>query len=232
MLLSIVVPCYNEENTILEVLERIYQVPLEPLGIKKEVIVVDDASTDSTWEILKNAQKKYSLKLLRHEKNMGKGWAIRTAIKEVTGDIVVIQDADLEYNPQDYPKLLEPIISGKAKVVYGSRNLQKNPRSSFFFYWGGKFLSFLTNFLYGTKITDEATCYKALDTKLLKSLNLECKRFEFCPELTTKIAKRGYAIYEVPISYSPRSIKEGKKIRWRDGMEAAWTLIKYRFHEK
>lgn len=227
MILSIIIPVYNEKDTILHILQKVLSV-----NIEKEIIIVDDGSTDGTREILKNLQiPNVRLKVIFHEKNLGKGMAIRSAIKEVKGDIVIIQDADLEYDPNEYPKLIEPILQGKAKVVYGSRVLKKNPKASFLFYLGGRFLSFLTNLLYGTKITDEPTCYKVFSADVLKSINLECRRFEFCPEVTAKIAKKGYKIIEVPISYRPRSVKEGKKIRWRDGFYAVWTLIKYRFKD-
>lgn len=262
MILSIIIPVYNEKNNILKIIEKVINVKID-----KEIIIIDDGSTDGTREILKklkidNASVSVStethkelktklstptneyrdeqnismlenekLKIIFHEKNLGKGFAIRTGIKEVKGDIILIQDADLEYDPNEYYKLIEPILQGKTEVVYGSRVLKKNPKASLIFYLGGRFLSFVTNFLYGTKITDEPTCYKVFSTKLLKSINLECKRFEFCPEVTAKIAKKGYAIFEVPISYNPRSVKEGKKINWRDGVEAVWTLIKYKFKD-
>jgi len=150
-------------------------------------------------------------------------------LKHITGDIVIIQDADLEYDPSDYPQLLEPILNGKAKVVYGSRILGGGKKSYWSFYLGGRLLSFLANLLYDARITDEPTGYKVFRTDVIKNINLKCERFEFCPEVTAKVRKKGYRIYEVPIHYAPRSIKEGKKINWRDGLEAIWTLIKYRF---
>lgn len=224
MRVSIIIPCFNERNTVSEIIKKLIAIPYD-----KEIIVVDDGSTDGTVEILKEFNFN-PVKLLFHGVNIGKGSAIRTALKSVSGDIVVIQDADLEYDPNEYHKLIEPIISGRAQVVYGSRILKKNnPICSRKFYIGGRFLTFLANLLYKANITDEPTCYKAFEVSLLNSLNLRCNRFEFCPEVTAKIRKRNIPIYEVPISYNPRKLKEGKKIGWRDGIEAVWTLLKYRF---
>ncbi|MBM3233805.1 glycosyltransferase family 2 protein [Candidatus Pacearchaeota archaeon] len=227
MKLSIIIPAYNEEKTIKEIIEKVKKVKLP---IKKEIVVIDDCSKDNTSEILKKIK---GIKVVRHpgNKNLGKGRAIRTGLKNITGDIVIVQDADLEYNPEDYNKLLEPIIKGRAEVVYGSRNLGKgkNEHSYTSFYIGGVFLSKLANLLYRIKITDEATCYKMMKADIIKNLNLKCKRFEFCPEVTAKIAKKGIKILEIPIYYSPRKMAEGKKIKWKDGVEAIWTLIKYRF---
>jgi len=169
------------------------------------------------------------IKIILKDKNEGKGVAIREGLKYVNGDIVVIQDADLEYEPSDWIKMLEVIEEKKAEVVYGSRVLGKGKKSSLVFYLGGRILSAITNFLYIAEITDEPTCYKMFRTEIIKSLNLKCKGFEFCPEVTAKVRKKGIKIYEVPIQYHPRSIKEGKKIRWKDGFVAIWTLIKYRF---
>lgn len=229
MKLSIIIPVYNEKNTILEILKKIETNNLTDLGFEKEIIIVDDGSTDGTLEILKGLEKNY--KIIYHPKNQGKGAAIRTGLKYATGDYTIIQDADLEYDPKDYKKLLECAIKNNAQVVYGSRNLNpKNKYSSLLYYLGGVFLTFLTNILYNAKITDEATGYKLFKTEFLKSIPLDSKGFEFCPEITAKIAKRKIKIYEVPISYYPRSIKAGKKIKWwKDGLKAAWALIKYRF---
>jgi glycosyltransferase involved in cell wall biosynthesis len=224
MKLSIVIPCYNEKDTILELLKRVEAVDLGE--IEKEIIIVDDKSTDGTRELL---AENTSHKVVFHECNMGKGYALRTGFKHVTGDIVIVQDADLEYDPNDYRQLVEPIADGKAKVVYGSRERQRNLRGGAIFFLGGKFLTFLTNLLYGSRLTDEPTCYKVFDRELLQSIPLTCKRFEFCPEVTAKVLKRGIKIEEEPISYYPRSKIEGKKINWRDGIEAVWTLFKYRF---
>lgn len=226
MKLSIIIPVYNEDKTIGELIRIVKGVGLK--GIKKEIIVVDDNSKDKTVEKLKKIN---GIKLILHRENLGKGAAIRTGVKHVTGDIVIIQDADLEYDPHDYYKLIKPIIERKAKVVYGSRRLKKENKkhSGFSFYLGGLILTAIVNLLYGIKITDEPTCYKVFRADILKGINLKCNRFEFCPEVTAKVAKKGIKIYEVPISYFPRSIKQGKKIKWRDGIGAIWTLLKYRF---
>jgi len=229
MKLSIIIPVYNEKNTIIEILKKIELVNLDNLGFEKEIIIIDDGSTDGTSEMLAgNFEKKY--KIIFHSKNQGKGTAIKSGLKFVSGDYIIIQDADLEYDPRDYQKLLECALKNKAVVVYGSRILnRKNKSSSFLYYLGGTFLTCLTNFLYGIKITDEATGYKMFKTDFLKAIPLKSKRFEFCPEITAKIAKKGIKIYEVPINYYPRQKKEGKKINWKDGLKAVLTLIKYKF---
>ncbi|GAB2619566.1 glycosyltransferase family 2 protein [Emticicia oligotrophica] len=224
MLLSVLIPAYNEINNIQNILNKIGEV-----DIPMEIIVVDDGSTDGTRELL-NTLKSDKIKVVFHEKNQGKGGAIRTAIAHSKGDIIIIQDADLEYDPQDYFKLIPVIESGKEKVVYGSRFLNKQNKHSYFsFFLGGQVVTWITNILYFQNLTDEPTCYKVFDAKLLKSIKLNCTGFEFCPEVTAKIAKLGYKIPEVPISYYPRSISEGKKINWKDGVEAIWVLFKYRF---
>ena len=228
MTLSIIIPVFNEKNTILEIFKRIEKVNFNDFSFKKEIIIVDDGSTDGTRDILKKLEGDY--RIIYHPKNRGKGAAIRTGLKESSGDYVIIQDADLEYDPQDYKKLLEYALKNNAQVVYGSRQLNhQNEFSHLSFYLGGLFLSWLTNLLYRTKITDESTCYKLFKAETLKSIPLKCQRFEFCPEVTAKIAKRGIKIYEVPINYNPRHKKEGKKIRWKDGLEAIWVLLKYKF---
>lgn len=227
MKLSVLIPVYNEEKTIKKVINLVKK--SDTGSVKKEIIVVDDGSTDKTLEVLKRIK---GVKLMAHKKNSGKGAAIRTAIRHATGDIIIVQDADMEYDPNDYKALIKPIIEGKAKVVYGSRRLKKENRkhSGFSFYLGGIGLTVITNILYPQlHITDEPTCYKVFRADVLKSLSLRCKRFEFCPEVTAKIARKGVKICEVPISYYPRSVKEGKKINWRDGIEAIWTLLRYRF---
>lgn len=225
--LSILIPVYNEENTVSNVISVIKEVPLG--AVKKEIIVVDDGSSDNTLSVLKTIQ---GIKLIEHHKNSGKGTAIRTALKHATGDIIIIQDADMEYDPHDYPALIKPVLENKAAVVYGSRRLKKTNKqhSGFFFFLGGVGLSRLTNILYpNAGITDEPTCYKVFRADVLKSIQLRCERFEFCPEVTAKVLKKGYKIHEIPVSYHPRNIQNGKKIKLRDGIEAIWTLIKYRF---
>jgi len=226
MKLSIIIPCYNEKQTILKILKRINNVAIP--DIEKEIIIIDDASTDGTRDLLKRNNKKY--KVIFHKKNQGKGSAIRSGLNEATGSIILIQDADLEYNPEDYAKLIQPILHNEAKVVYGSRerNKENKQHSGLQFYIGGLFLTWLTNFLYGSKLTDEATCYKVFDAKILKEISLKCRRFEFCPEITAKILKQGIKIKEIPISYNPRKKTEGKKIGFLDGLHAIWTLIRYR----
>jgi glycosyltransferase involved in cell wall biosynthesis len=224
---SIIIPVFNEKSTILEILKSIEETNLERLGFQKEIIIVDDGSTDGTKEILKNLEKKY--KIIYHSKNQGKGRAIKTGLNEVSGDFVIIQDADLEYHPKDYEGLLRLILEKKISVVYGSRWLNsKNFHPHKLFYWGGLFLTFLTNFLYGQRLTDVLTGYKLFKTKLLKEINLEYSGFEFCCEVTAKISKKGIKIFEVPISYFPRQ-KELKKIKIFDGFKMLFVLLKYRF---
>jgi len=230
MILSILMPAYNEESTIEEILRRIQKSDIK--HIKKEIVIVDDGSKDNTAKIVKRLMKKWkNIKFIQHKKNQGKGAAMRTAIKHASGDIAIVQDADLEYDPNDYWRVIEPIVNGSAQVVYGSRRLEKQHKkhSGFLFFLGGWSLTWITNILYLIRITDEATCYKAFKLNLLKSIPLACKRFEFCPEVTAKVAKRGIKIKEVPISYYPRSVEEGKKINYKDWFEAVFTLIKYRF---
>ena len=226
--LSIIIPVYNEERTLETILDKVKKVRLK--NVKKEIVIVDDASTDQTKEILKKIKGK-SIKVIYHKRNMGKGFAIRTALNHTTGNIVIIQDADLEYDPQEYSNLIKPIIENKTKVVYGSRLLgrKKSRYARFVYYIAGKSLTIITNLLYGTKITDEPCGYKVFKSSIIKNINLKCKRFEFCPEVTAKISKKGIKIYEVPTSYNPRSRKEGKKIKFTDWLEAVYTLLKYRF---
>jgi glycosyltransferase involved in cell wall biosynthesis len=224
MKLSVIIPVYNERATIEEILKRVLAVEMD-----LEVVVVDDASTDGTREYLQSLSP-LQIKILLHPQNRGKGAAIRTGLSQAGGEAVIIQDADLEYDPQDYHKLLAPIIQGKAEVVYGSRFLDAgNPRRGRFHYWGNRTLTWFTNLLYGGKLTDEATCYKVVKMELLRSLDLRCERFEFCPEVTAKILRKKIPITEVPITYFPRSFAEGKKIRLQDGFEALFTLLRYRF---
>lgn len=224
MKLSVIIPAYNESNTIEEVIRRVKAVELD-----KEIIVVDDCSTDGTFEKLRQIE---GIILIQNECNSGKGMAIRRALQEVTGDIVVIQDADMEYDPQDFPALIEPIVSGKADVVYGSRFLSGKPKMRLSNYLGNRVFAFLASILFGRRVTDEATCYKAFRSEMLLGLKLTCRRFEFCPEVTAKLLKRRDTRYtEVPISYTCRTFDEGKKIGWWDGVICIWTLVKYRILE-
>ncbi|MFA6029888.1 MAG: glycosyltransferase family 2 protein [Elusimicrobiota bacterium] len=222
--LSIVVPAFNEARTIRGVVERLLALKLP---VRLELLVVDDGSTDGTADAL-SVLRDARLKVLRHPKNRGKGAAVRTALEQATGDYLLVQDADLEYDPEDIPRLLELAAAG-APAVYGSRILRtENPASYRRYYWGGRFISLWTSLLFLTRITDEPTCYKLVRTELLRSLDLQCTGFEFCPEVTAKLLKRGHLIVETPIRYRPRSIEEGKKIRWKDGVIALWTLLKIR----
>lgn len=222
MKISIIIPVFNEEKTITEIIRQIQMVK----GLSKEIIVVDDCSTDDTIKVIKDIK---DLIIIRHQKNQGKGAAIRTGIAKANGDFVLVQDADLEYDPQDILSMIKPIIQGKAEVVYGSRFTGPR-RNMFFWHWmGNQFLTLVTNILYNTTLSDMETCYKLIPLKLIKSLNLRAKRFEFEPEVTAKILKRNIRIWEVPVSYAGREYNEGKKITWRDGIPALWTLIKYRF---
>ncbi|MCX5783464.1 MAG: glycosyltransferase family 2 protein [Elusimicrobia bacterium] len=225
MKLSVIIPSYNESATLLRCVAAVYE---KNPGRDMEVILVDDGSTDDSAEIAQKINFP-GFKYLRHKKNMGKGMAVRTALRVAQGEMIIIQDADLENDPADYANVLAPIESGRAQVVYGSRTLNPANKKSFgLFYWGGRLVSFWTNLLYGSHITDEATCYKAFKAGLLKSLNLKCERFEFCAEVTAKILRKKIPICEVPISYAPRSLKEGKKIRYRDGIKTLWWLLKVR----
>lgn len=227
MKLSVVIPCYNEEKTIEQIINLVEAVPIE-----KEIIVIDDGSTDNSPNILKNivAQKPH-IKLTLNTKNSGKGASVRQGLKQTTGDYVIIQDADLEYDPQDYIKLLDETKKG-AQIVYGSRFIGSYKNMTSLHYLGNRFLTFLTNILYGVKLTDMETCYKLLPGDFARSIKIKCDRFDFEPEITSKILKSGLKITEVPISYKGRSWKEGKKITWKDGVHAIKTLIKFRFFNK
>ena len=229
--LSILIPSYNEQATISSILKKVDEVDLAKLGVSKEIIIVDDGSKDRTVAIIKDLQKKYKyIKFIQHKKNKGKGGAIKTAIKYATGDILIVQDADLEYNPQDYFQCILPILKGKAKVVYGSRRLEKRNKkySGLSYYIGGIGITWLFNLLFFTRLTDEPTCYKTFRSDVIKKIKINSNGFEWEPEITAKVTKKGIKIYEVPIIYCPRSVKEGKKIRWKDGFNAIWTIIKYR----
>jgi glycosyltransferase involved in cell wall biosynthesis len=225
-LLSVVMPVYNERDTIEGMIARVLAVP----GLRTELIVVDDGSKDGTSDILRELQGKYPFKLFQ-KPNGGKGSALRLGFKEVTGDLVVIQDADTEYSPEELPELIELICQGRADVVYGSRFLGRHRVFLFTHYLGNLFLTFLTNVLYNTMLTDMETCYKAMRIEVLRSFTLDSNGFGIEPELTAKIFKRGYRVYEVPITYDGRGYDEGKKITWRDGVVALWVLLKYRFTE-
>lgn len=226
MKISIIIPVYNEVNVIPMVLDRVMKAAL-PAGCEKEIIIVDDGSTDGTSEIL---DRYHGLVAIHHSvENFGKGAAIRIGIRKATGDIVLIQDGDLEYDPNDYLKVLQPIVDGQATVVYGSRFMGNLEGMKFANWLANKILTTTTNILYTSSITDEATAYKAFRIDVLRAMRLRCLRFEFCPEVTAKVRRLGHTIHEVPIKYNARGILEGKKIRWQDGFHAMWTLVKYRF---
>ena len=225
-LLSVVMPVYNERETIEGMIARVLAVP----GLRIELIVVDDGSKDGTGELLPELQQRYPFKLLRKD-NGGKGSALRRGFQEVTGDLVVIQDADTEYSPEEFPELIQLICQGRADVVYGSRFLGRHRVFLFTHYLGNLFLTLLTNVLYNTMLTDMETCYKAMRVEVLRSFTLESDGFGIEPELTAKIFKRGFRVYEVPITYDGRGYDEGKKITWRDGVVALWVLLKFRFTE-
>lgn len=225
-LLSVVMPCYNERATIDEIIRRVLAVP-----IRTELIVVDDGSTDGTREILVALSRELSFTLILQPANAGKGAALRRGFQDVTGDLVVIQDADLEYSPEEFPGLIELIIEGRADVVYGSRFLGRHRVFLFSHYVGNVVVTFVANVLYNTMLSDMETCYKVMRTEVLRSMTLESDGFGIEPELTAKIFKRGYRVYEVPITYDGRDYDEGKKITWRDGLVALWVLVKYRFTE-
>jgi glycosyltransferase involved in cell wall biosynthesis len=227
MLYSVIIPVYNEKETIREILKRI-----EEININKEIILIDDGSVDGTRDILLTEyEQKPNYKVILQPENKGKGAAIRAAIPHVSGQRVIIQDADLEYDPNDYYALVKPFETNPdLKVVFGSRYLlKKNTHSYVIYLIGGQLFTILFNFLYGQKLTDIATCYKVIDTKVLQSIKLNCERFEFCSEVSAKICKQNHKIIEVPISYHPRTFEEGKKLKWFDGFEYLWSIIKYRF---
>jgi glycosyltransferase involved in cell wall biosynthesis len=226
MKLSVIIPVYNEKNTVLELLRRVEAVPL---SLDKEIIVVDDFSTDGTREVLGGIGRP-DIKVLFHAKNMGKGSALTTGFSQATGDIVLVQDADLEYDPAEYPGLLAPILDGRADVVYGSRFLGGPHRVLFFWHSvGNRFLTSLSNVVTNLNLTDMETCYKVFRGDVLRKLSLKSRRFGFEPEVTIKVAKLKCRIYEVPISYAGRNYSEGKKIGWKDGVAALWHIMRYRF---
>jgi len=225
-LLSVVMPVYNERATIEEIVGRVLAVP-----IRTELIVVDDCSSDGTRERLVELQRERGFNLILQRRNQGKGAALRRGFQEVSGDIVIIQDADLEYSPEEYPQLIELICEGRADVVYGSRFLGRHRVFMFSHYLGNRIVTLVTNVLYNTMLTDMETCYKVMRVEVLRSFTLASNGFGIEPELTAKIFKRGYRVYEVPITYDGRGYDQGKKITWRDGFRALWVLLRYRFTE-
>lgn len=224
MKLSVIIPVYNEENTIQEILRQVRAVELA-----HEIIIVDDGSTDRTRELLKAEESQPGTIVIYQPVNQGKGVAVRTGIERATGDIILIQDADLEYDPRDYAVLIRPIVEGRVKVVYGSRFLGPRKAMLFWHMLGNKMLTLVTNILYNTILSDMETCYKVFRADVIKGIPLHSRRFELEPEITAKVLKRGHRIFEVPISYYGREYSEGKKITWREGPKALWTLIKYKF---
>jgi len=225
--LSVIVPVFNERNTVVEILRRMRAVDLP---IDREFVVVDDGSDDGTRSVLTQLGDS-TVKIVSHPQNRGKGAAIRTALEHVTGDLVLIQDADLEYDPDDWLRLLTPVLKGRAIVVYGSRFTGEHRNMLFLHYAGNKALSLVTNLLYNTTLSDMETCYKLFDRDVLRGITLKSDRFDFEPEITAKVLRKGIRIYEVPISYAGREFDEGKKITWRDGFAAMYALVKYRFVE-
>ena len=227
MKLSIVIPVYNEKDTLDTLLTRV-----EAVDYEKEIVLVDDFSTDGTREVIESYKNKKGYTVLMHPQNQGKGAALRTGFSHASGDIIIVQDADLEYDPRDYGKLLEPILDGRADVVYGSRFLGGPHRVLFFWHYiGNMALTLFSNITTNLNLTDMETCYKVFTRQVLDSINLKCNRFGFEPEFTSKVAKKKFRIYEVPISYSGRDYSEGKKIGWKDGVAAIWFIIRFRISD-
>jgi glycosyltransferase involved in cell wall biosynthesis len=226
MKLSVLMPVYNEEATVGEIVQRVLAE-----GHEKELIIVDDGSCDDTPAVLRRLARDHAgaIKLITHQHNQGKGAAVRSALAEVTGEVVIIQDADLEYDPQDYRMLLGPIEEGLADAVYGSRFLGVHRVLLFWHYLGNRLLTLVTNLLYNVNLTDMETCYKAIRAECLRGVPLRSNKFDIEPEITAKLLKRGARLYEVPIKYAGRTYAEGKKVGWADGLQALWTLLKYRF---
>ena len=239
--LSVIIPVYNEKNTLRELLERVQAQPLSWQGqpIEREIVVVDDCSNDGGVDFLEGEAGRAAfpdVRLIRHPANRGKGAAIRTGLEHATKPIVLIQDADLEYDPADYPRLIAPVLEGRTRVVYGSRFAGRGPLASVpgmhpANWLANKLLSWTASALFLRRITDEATCYKVLDRSLIDDLQLRAERFDFCPEVTSKVLRRGHTIVEVPIAYRGRGTNEGKKIRWTDAFHAWWTLVRYRLFD-
>ncbi len=225
MLISVIIPAFNEEQTIEQVVSAVSSLPIE-----KQIIVVNDGSTDGTYKVLEELRATYEMTVVHCKENRGKGFAIRSGLPHVKGEVVVIQDADMELAPADLSTVVKPLEKENVQVVYGSRFLEGRGNASLHNFIANRILVTYTNLLYGCRITDESTGYKAFSTELITRLALTCEGFEFCPEVTAKILRAGYRIYEVPVSYFPRTKKQGKKLRfWSDGFFAAWTLLKYRF---
>jgi glycosyltransferase involved in cell wall biosynthesis len=227
--LSILIPAFNEARTIRDILERVDAA--DAAGLAKELIIVDDGSTDGTREFLQTLDGlKTPFRVLFHAQNMGKGAALRTALTYASGDVILIQDADMEYDPQEYPELLSPILAGRADVVYGSRLRGGKPIRDFslLYLWGNKFVTFVANLLYRGALTDMETCYKLFRADVIKNIHIRANRFDFEPEVTAKVLKRRHKIVELPISYFGRDKAEGKKLSWRDGIGTLWALIKFR----
>lgn len=225
MKLSIIIPIYNEVELLEKVLARVR----EAIPYEHELILVDDHSTDGTGEILEKEEEKPDTVVVYHDRNQGKGAAIRSGLEHASGDIIIIQDADMEYDPHDIPKVIKPVIEGKTNVAYGSRFKGDVKGMAVPNFVANKLLAWLVSVMYFHRITDEATAYKAFTGDLIHSIDLQCKRFEFCPEVTAKVLRRGEKIIEVPVSFTARTFEEGKKIGWRDFIVAVWTLLKYRF---
>ena len=223
-LLSVIIPVYNERSTVAELLSRV-----RAIDIPKELIIVDDSSSDGTWEMLTEEAGCPDVRLFRHNRNLGKGGAVRTGLAQVRGDVVLIQDADLEYDPRDYPALLRPILEGRAEAVYGSRFLGEHKAMLFWHAVGNKLLTLVTNVLYDSTLTDMETCYKVFTRTIADGLDIKQLRWGIDPEITAKILRQGVRIYEVPIAYNGREAWEGKKISWKDGFVVLSTLLRYRF---
>ena len=229
MLLSIVIPVYNEKETLEAIVDKVLGVDLSPWNIAKEIIIVDDCSWDGTIELAQKLAQDGKIRLIRQEKNQGKGAALQAGFQTARGEVILIQDADLEYNPEEYPKLLKPILEGKADVVFGSRFMGGEPHRVLYFwhYLGNRFLTLLSNMTTNLNLTDMETCYKVFRAEILQSIPLKEKRFGFEPEVTAKVARRGCRIYEVGISYTGRTYAEGKKINWKDGLRALFCFFIY-----